>query len=416
MDHLHHFQLSEDPFRADAGERFDVDLPSQGAALARLDRAVRQGRGLVLMVGGVGTGKTRIARRLYEELEEEVFEAAMMLVLRREVDADWLLGRFARQLGVEAADAEREALIAQIYERLAIIHEDGRRAVLIIDDAQAIANPDTLSEVAGLVKLEYEERRMITVVLVGAPSLDAAIAADPLLAHHVDVRVAVPPLGRDEAAGYLASRIAAARGDGEILLPGAAVAIHELAEGAPGRMNILADNALYEAWLNARPQMARADVERAYRDLGWADVGRRDEADPTRPSAASRAASAVRPHEPAQAEVTDPLGFEASVVGAAGAGSLADLDPELDAVFEHRSGPRRESRSFDESRSTAVMDFDAAPFVPDGGDPAARAASPLPPMPEATRIELDEPLDALPKLEGEGDDEVDDLFMELLDD
>jgi aspartyl-tRNA(Asn)/glutamyl-tRNA(Gln) amidotransferase subunit A len=92
VEYLRHFQLSADPFRMDGGEKFDVDLPSQGDALARLDRAVRQGKGLVLLVGGVGSGKTRIARRLFEELEEEVFEAAMMVVLRREVDADWLLG------------------------------------------------------------------------------------------------------------------------------------------------------------------------------------------------------------------------------------------------------------------------------------------------------------------------------------
>ena len=68
-------------------------------------------------------------------------------------------------------------MIRQIYERLAIIHEDGRRAVLIIDDAHGLANADTLSELCGLVKLEYEERRLATVVLVGAPPLDAAIAS-----------------------------------------------------------------------------------------------------------------------------------------------------------------------------------------------------------------------------------------------
>ncbi|MGH7338567.1 MAG: AAA family ATPase, partial [Myxococcota bacterium] len=131
LEHLHHFGLAEDPFRSDASEKFDVELPSQQDALARLDRGVRQGRGLLLLVGGAGAGKTRVARRLYDGLEEEQFEAAMMVVLRRGVGAEWLLPRIARQLGVERADLDREAVIRQIYERLAIIHEDGRRAVLI---------------------------------------------------------------------------------------------------------------------------------------------------------------------------------------------------------------------------------------------------------------------------------------------
>ena len=392
MEHLHHFLLSEDPFRSDAVEKFDVDLPSQRDALARLDRAVRQGRGLIVLIGGVGTGKTRVARRLYDGLEEELFEAGMMVVLRREVGAEWLLERIARQLGVDDADGEREALIGQIYERLSIIHEDGRRAVLIIDDAQGIANADTLSEVCGLVKLEYEDRRLVTVVLVGAPPLDAAIAADPLLAHHVDVRVSLAPLEHEEAIAYLAARIEAAGGNAEILLPGASAALHELAEGAPGRMNALTDNALYEAWVAQHSQLARSDVEQAHRDLGWGEVGH-----PVHPVAPARRA------KPAQAELTDPLGFEEHAAAPA-----ADLDPELDAVFERPSGPRPGGPGSPEAHRTVVMDFDAAPAR--SAAPARRSVA------EATRIQIeDAPLEAPPKRQGEGD-EVDDLFRELLDD
>jgi type II secretory pathway predicted ATPase ExeA len=317
LEHLYHFGLAEDPFRCDAHEKFDVELPSQQDALARLDRGVRQGRGLVVLVGRVGAGKTRVARRLYDGLEEEQFEAAMMMVLRREVGAEWLLARIARQFGVERADADREAVIRQIYERLAIIHEDGRRAVLIIDDAHGLANTDTLSELCGLVKLEYEERRLVTVVLVGAPPLDAAIAADPLVSHHVEVRVPLAPLECDEASAYLTARIEAAGGGADLLLPGAIAALHELAGGAPGRINALADNALYEAWRAGRAQIARSDVERAQVDLGWAEPG--------------LATHPLRRLSPVQAEQTDPLAFEAPAVA----------DPELDAVFEPPL-PRRE--------------------------------------------------------------------------
>jgi type II secretory pathway predicted ATPase ExeA len=353
LDHLHHFGLAEDPFRADANEKFDVELPSQQDALARLDRGVRLGRGLLVLVGGVGAGKTRVARRLYEGLEEEQFEAAMMVVLRREVGVDWLLPRIARQLGVERADldreavdretGDREAVLRQIYERLSIIHEDGRRAVLIIDDAHGLANADTLSELCGLVKLEYEERRLVTVVLVGAPQLDAVIAADPLVCHHVDVRVPLAPLGREETVGYLAARVHTAGASADLWLAGASAALHELADGAPGRINQLADNALYEAWLAGREQVTCSDVERAHRDLGWGPPG----------------AHAVLRPTPVEAELTDPLPFDER--------AAADLEPELAAA-----PPRRNA--------------------------------------ERTRI-LTAECEAPPK----GDD-VDDLFMELLDD
>jgi general secretion pathway protein A len=355
VDHLHHFGLAEDPFRADANEKFDVELPSQQDALARLDRGVRQGRGLLLLVGGAGSGKTRVARRLYEGLEEEQFEAAMMVVLRREVGAEWLLPRVARQLGVEQTEVDREAVIRQIYERLAIIHEDGRRAVLIIDDAHGLANPDTLSELCGLVKLEYEERRLVTVVIVGAPRLDSVISGDPLVCHEVDVRVPLAPLGRDETVAYLEARSAAAGGGADLWLPGASLTLHDLAAGAPGRINRLADNALYEAWLAGRTQVARADVERAHRDLGWS-------------AGAPETRNAMRPTR-SEAEHTAPLPRER-----AGSG---DLEPEIEAIFEPTAPRANAHRGVAERTQILAVD-------------------PEPPAKDK--------------------DDVDDLFMELLDD
>lgn len=371
MEHLRQLQLTEDPFRSDPLEKFDVSLASQRDALARLDRGVRQGRGLLLLVGPSGAGKTRVARWLFESLEEEVFEATMLVVLRRRVGADWLLPRLARQLGVESPQSEREALIGQIYERLAIVHEDGRRAVLIIDDAHALADPETLSEVCGLVKLEYEERRLMSVVLVGGPALDAAIAADPQLAFGADVRVALGGLPREESERYLQSRIAVAGGPAELLLPGAVAALHEGAEGAPGRLNILADNALFEAGRDGRSQVTRADVEHACAELGWSGGERLRAA--SRASGAAVSADAPSAAS-AQAERTDPM-----------------------------VGP--------ESR-TALMDFDADAV----GEPIA-AGSPEPGTPaqaEATVVAFSDAEGPEPPPKDEGD--LDDLFMELLDD
>ena len=392
MEHLHHFELAEDPFRSDATEKFDVELPSQRDALARLDRGVRQGKGLILLVGGVGAGKTRVARQLFDALEEELFEAGMMVVLRREAGADWMLGRIARQLGIDDADgSQREAVIRQIYERLAIVHEDGRRAVLIIDDAHGL-DSDAIAELCGLVKLEYEERRILSVVLVGAPPLDAAIGCDPLFSHHVDVRVPLAPLPRDEAASYVAERIAAAGCGNEIVLPGAVAALHEFSDGAPGRINALADNALFEAWLAGHTQLTRSDVERAHRDLGWGA---------THAAFAEPAPRIPRRPTTAEAERTDPLML--------GAGDLdmspAASDPELDAVFEPPARSARPGgRGSAEAHRTVVMDFDASP------DPE-RTIAPRPrALAERTKVQLDD-RDAPPK-----SDDVDELFMELLDD
>jgi type II secretory pathway predicted ATPase ExeA len=384
VEYLHHFQLSDDPFRNDHLERFQVEIPSQAAALLRLDRGVRQGRGLVALIGPVGSGKTRIARRLYEELEEEVFESSMMVLLRSSVDSDWLLWRFAAQLGVEEPADQREALIEQIYERLAIVREDGRHSVLIVDDADALASPATLTELCSLAKLEYEDRRMLTIVLVGSHVLDAALRGDPNLSHHVEVRVEMRPLPSEEAASYLAERLVAAGGDAQLMLPGAVAALHEMGRGAPGRMNVLADNALHEAWAAGRNQVAKSDVERAHADLGWDALFAATSAPAPRP--------APRRRTPAVAETTTP-----------DIAQVADLDSELEAVFQPDGGsggaePRTQVMGFEHSSRSGSM----RPV------PARAAAAP-------TEIQLG-PADVVEAPPKDADAEVDDLFMELIDD
>jgi type II secretory pathway predicted ATPase ExeA len=273
VEHLHHFGLSEDPFRNDHLERFLHDSPAQADALRRLDRAVRQGRGLILLTGPVGSGKTTVARALFESLEDEAFESRMLVVLRASADFGWLITRLARELGVEEPASEREAVLVQVYEKLAIVREDGRHAVLIVDEAHALARGGALEEVSALVKLEYDERRFLSVVLVGTPLLDAAISSDPQLAHHLDARVAMRPHDPEEAAAYLSHRLQQAGGDLDLLLPGAVAALQQLGGGWPGRMNTLADNALYEAFLAGRNQVTRAEVERAGAALGWSELG-----------------------------------------------------------------------------------------------------------------------------------------------
>jgi type II secretory pathway predicted ATPase ExeA len=398
VEYLHHFQLSDDPFRNDHLERFAVETPTQADAYARLDRGVRQGRGLVALVGPTGSGKTVIARRLYEALEEEVFEARMLVLLRSQATSSWLLNRYAGQLGVEEPAEQREALIEQIYERLAIVREDGRHAVLIVDGADALASRETLVELCSLVKLEYEERRMLTLVLVGSGPLDRALRAEPELLHQLEVRVEMRPLPSDEAAAYLGQRLDAAGGDPQLLLPGAVAALHELADGTPGRMNVLADNALYEAWRAGRAQVARSDVERAFADLGWGGAGEAAgaggvaAAEPRAVPAAAPRARAGRPiAETTSPEIGSPLG---------------SLDSELEAVFTPApSAPRRAAA---EPR-TQVMDFDAGA--------SRRGARPVSSRAVAAPTEIQfGPADVVRRGGPPKDDEVDDLFMELIDD
>ena len=75
MEHLRHFELSDDPFRNEPLVRVLFEAGPQEDALRRLERSVRQARGLTVLIGASGAGKTMTVRRLLDRLEEDVFEA-----------------------------------------------------------------------------------------------------------------------------------------------------------------------------------------------------------------------------------------------------------------------------------------------------------------------------------------------------
>jgi type II secretory pathway predicted ATPase ExeA len=343
VEHLQHFNLKDDPFRNEPLLRFFFDTRQQQHALRRMERAVRQHKGLSVLVGDVGSGKTMVVRQLLENLEEEMFEASMMVVLNGAADASWMLTRFARQLGVEEPPREREALIAEIYDRLAIVREDGRHAVLIIDDAQALASPETLSEICGLLKLEYEDRRLLSLVLAGTSGLAEAIGGDEILSHRVDVKVELAAFDAATASDYLLHRVRKAGGPDGLLDATCLAALHHFGRGIPGLMNTLADNAMFEAFLCGRESVSAMDVERAHHDLGW-------EVEPEAPAPQTPQIATPVP-EAAPAPVAEPAPRAASepepvtaidysvpphqpVLTPLRGASLDDLDSELEAVFE----------------------------------------------------------------------------------
>ncbi|MBW2420254.1 MAG: AAA family ATPase [Deltaproteobacteria bacterium] len=267
MEHLQHFGLTQDPFQNESDLRFYFESASHREPERRVERGLRQNKGLTVVTGEGGSGKTLLSRRIFESLEEEIFEATLMVMLPGATDAHDVLSRFARQMGVEEPAAERAALLAQVYERFAMVREEGRHAVLILDDAHLLSS-DALAEIGGLLNLEYEDRRLLSLLLLGLPELDVALSQDACLGQRVDVRVKIAPLTLEDTAAYLRHRIAFVGGQAEILADDAVSSLFKYGRGRPRLLNTLADNALFEAYLGGRSQLSASDVERAANDLG----------------------------------------------------------------------------------------------------------------------------------------------------
>jgi type II secretory pathway predicted ATPase ExeA len=268
VEHLSHFGLSGDPFGNDAQLSFYFEDEAFANAERRLVRGATQGKGLCLLASAAGSGKTMLVRHLLESLEEEAYESVLLIPMPGVSDGHWILDRFARQLGVHEPAGEAPKLLGQLYEQLATVREEGRKAVLIVDEAHVLADQGTLGELRGLLNLEYEDRRLLTVVLAGLPHLASEMAEGRALAERVEIRVEIPALDPEASVRYLSHRIHAADGNLAILESGAIEAIVSFAAGNPRRLNILADNSLYEAYLAGRGSASAQDVARAASDLG----------------------------------------------------------------------------------------------------------------------------------------------------
>src|SRR5689334_14572242 len=101
MDVLDFYQLSQEPFSNAPVSRFYYDSVQHNQALLRLKYAVGSMKGLAILVGGIGAGKTTLARRLLDALDDREYEAVLLVIIHSGVTADWLLKKIASQLGVE---------------------------------------------------------------------------------------------------------------------------------------------------------------------------------------------------------------------------------------------------------------------------------------------------------------------------
>lgn len=394
MEHLQHFGLTQDPFSNDPDLRFFFESGSHRDAQCRVERGLRQHKGLTLLTGDGGMGKTLLARRILEALEEEVFEASLLVILPGAADATGILQRFARQLGCEEPAVDRAGLLAQIYEQLAIVREDGRHAVLMIDDAQ-IMTPNALAELSGLLNLEYEDRRLLSMLFVGSPELDRLVQTDSSIMQRVDVRVRLQPLDMSNASAYLSHRLNAVGVDTAILSASSTDALFKFGRGRPRLINTLADNALFEAYLSGRTAIDSSDVERAAADLGLGSDPGITSSEPAAAPVVSGPSDPIGPTVVAPSlDLEDPVGdFELApeLVAPVAVAPTLDLDQGLEVALEFDVDP------------ASVTQYPVDPAVPD----AAAASAPLFAEAEILEAELT-PLDAT---DGEP---IEDAFVELI--
>jgi type II secretory pathway predicted ATPase ExeA len=268
MDYLEYYGLKEHPFSNVVDGRFYYNSPLHSDALVKLRYAVDTRKGLAVVIGGIGTGKTTLARRFLEEMDEDTYEAALLVVVHSSVSSEWLFKKFALQLGVRDAKDDKVELLTQIYRRLYELMEEDKRAVVMIDEVQMLNSKEIMEEFRGLLNMESPDGKMINIIFFGLSELEDVLSLDEPLKQRVAVKIRLKEFSEKDTNDYIRHRLNVAGCSKEIFSADAIRHIYQCTSGTARLINTVCDNALLEGYLAKAARIDASVINTVAVDLG----------------------------------------------------------------------------------------------------------------------------------------------------
>jgi general secretion pathway protein A len=254
------YGLQELPFALTPDPRFIYFTPSHTEVMANLHYGIESGKGLVVVTGEVGTGKTTILRWMMQRLDRTVLVA---YIFNPRLTVPEFYQHLTTLLDVQQWETKSDLLLG-LGRTLDSRHSRGLRTVLIIDEAQGLS-PYVLEEIRLLSNFESDTAKQLQIILTGQPELREVLNQQELrqLKQRVALRCVIKPLPNvEETEHYISSRLLVAGAERtDIFSPGAIDYIFRCSEGIPRQVNNLCDNALLTGFAAGEHIVGRAIIE-----------------------------------------------------------------------------------------------------------------------------------------------------------
>jgi general secretion pathway protein A len=238
------YGLRERPFDLTPNPRFLVLTESHREALANLEYGIGSRKGITLLVGEAGSGKTTMIRAAVDKLPARVHCVHLHNpTLSRTEFVEMLASRFGLS---DEASQSKAAMLIELEALLRARRASGEASVLVVDEAQSLP-AELLEEIRLLANIETNDEKLLSLIIAGQPELAERLNDQSLrqLKQRIALRCELHPLSAQETAGYIVGRIRAAGGTGAKVFTREAVAlIHERSQGIPRTISVIADNAL----------------------------------------------------------------------------------------------------------------------------------------------------------------------------
>jgi general secretion pathway protein A len=273
------FGINEKPFSITPDPRYLFMSERHGEALAHLVYGVTESGGFIQLTGEVGTGKTTLVRTLLSNQLPD--NANVAVVLNPQQTALEFLQSICEELHLDLPEdkSSSKALIDLLNDHLLRAHADGRRTILVVDEAQNL-RPDVLEQVRLLTNLETSKQKLLQIILIGQPELRELLSRNDLrqLAQRITGRYHLEPLSPEETARYIEHRMKVAGALGEIFDASAKKEVFRFSQGVPRLINVICDRALLGAFTLETRKVNKRLVQRAAAEISGQDlpnVGRR---------------------------------------------------------------------------------------------------------------------------------------------
>ncbi len=255
------FGLTAKPFQLNPDPAFFYGSRGHKRAFAYLQYGVHQSEGFIIITGEVGAGKTTLVRSLLEQIDPNRLVAAQLVTTQ--LDAEDLLRAVAMAFGFSTRAMDKAQLLAELEAFLVSLVPQGKRALLIVDEAQNLSGR-AIEELRMLSNFQLGNQGLLQSFLIGQPQLRQLMQGPELqqLRQRVTASYHLGPMDRAETQAYVEHRLRhVGWGSDPRFEPGAFDEIYSFSAGIPRRINTLCNRVLLAAMLSEEHVVTAANVD-----------------------------------------------------------------------------------------------------------------------------------------------------------
>jgi general secretion pathway protein A len=241
------FGFTHKPFQLTPDPEFLFLSRVHKRALTYLDYGVADNSGFILITGEIGTGKTTVIRSLIKKIPQDIKIAR---INNTKVSSDQLISMINEEFGIYSKGDDKTQMLSKLNDFIISQYAQGRRSMIIIDEAQNLT-PNLLEEVRLLSNLETDKSKLLQIILIGQPELNALLSRPDLeqLRQRIAVNSHISPLTRDEVEAYILHRLRVAGNEHAVTFEdGSMDVLFSFSRGIPRLINIACDFLLLAAF------------------------------------------------------------------------------------------------------------------------------------------------------------------------